>query len=929
MKSKNLLLALALPVALTACTADDFMTDQSENPTVAGRKVVGNVTFVAPEGADTRTIWNDEDKKLDWTDTDVLGAALMDKLKENLTTEEGAAKYEIVNQLYSNYRYDYKNGEFTNNNATFVEGNYFVYAQFKAKQGREGLAYSIPAVQEVGEDGRGSWYENQMFLDHIFVKEGDSKVAVKPLPVFPLVTLNTTYEGDDANVVIKKIVISDANSGFGNVGTVKPAVTSVAEYNPLAGMGATFATESSKTENDYKVVQSSTLDKLFTAYKNAKKDFGKEYTVAAGKTEDNIVNPNLYEYFVAGNTKSASLTLEYTGSKQSEGGVMVVPLQKSTDHTATNLKIEIYTNKGLVTIAGNGSGDMSNQFTLSSAKEYNTKQNATSLKDKAENAIAFDSKKNADDKTTYAMPFLSDLTAGQVSRFYIKFKDDAILVPSEVTVTTTGELKDYLTNWYAGKKSKIIGGDNNTVIVNAAPEEGKKVEVDNDVLAFMANTAANPVLKFKGTITIPDGTSADALDKITKASEALAIINEASLTWKDNNKTFTTITNKGTLVVGEDADAVKTFNVTTINNLGTLTVKGSVSAVTNGNNDSSTATITLARGIVASLTNNAVATVSGNATVTELTNNKTLTVNAGATLETGASSINKGTITVAAGENGSYEQGGNWNVNGNFTNHAEVVNNVNVKANIVNGGKITVKDGIFTNGVSGIVIEKNATITNNGQIACADNGTEKGTFNNKGYMEVNAGTVTLITENEATAEILVNDGSAQINVPTTPGKITYIVNSQAALTDIPNSVNSLRVVASSIDLTGLDNKKDGKIEYLEFRSNQTMTIKCVENKSEFANVIFNGDNATTKVQFTVNGKLKATEKFEVKANARVTINDEIEFANATAANYTNQGTLLIIGKLNFSGIEAANKADVNLGEIYFSGGSAATNITWK
>ena len=914
MKSKNLLLALALPVALTACTADDFMADQSENPTVAGRKVVGNVTFVAPEGADTRTVWNG--KRLIWTDTDKLGAALMDKLKDNLTGLTGAAKYEIVNQLYSNYRYDYKNGEFTNNNATFVEGNYFVYAQFKEKQGREGLAYSIPAVQEVGEDGRGSWYENQMFLDHIFVKEGDSKVAVEPLPVFPLVTLNTTYEGDDANVVIKKIVISDANNGFGNVGTVKPAVTSVAEYNPLAGMGATFATESSKTENDYKVTQGSTLDKLFNAYKDAKKDFGKEYTVAAGKTEDNIVNPNLCEYFVAGNTKSASLTLEYTGSKQSEGGVMVVPLQKSTDHTATDLKIEIYTNKGLVTIAGNGSGDMSNQFTLSSAKEYNTKQNATNLKDKAENAIAFDSKKNADDNT-YAMPFLSNLTADQRSRFNIKFKDDAILVPSEVTVTTTEELEEYLANWYAGKKDKIIGSEKNTVTVNAAPQAGKKVEVNNTVLAFMANTAANPVLKFKGTITIPAGTNADALDKIAKAagSNDLNIINQANLIWKDNAKTFTAITNEGTLTVGETTGTAKTFTAG-ITNLGTLTVNGNVGTVTNGSGVApvnATAEITLARGTATSLTNHAVVNVSGESTITGLTNNKTLTVNANATLTTEANSVNNGGIEVAANAT--------WNVNGNISNKNTVTNN----------GVITIVAGTFTNAAANTTTTPAVPagkVINNNEIAC----NASGIFKNEGDMEANANSITLISENASTGEVVVSDGFTAVNIPadTNEGKVTYIIANDAKLANVPAAANSLRITATSVDFSKL---KHTGINFVEFRSTKNVTVNntaATNNENSFANVVFNTEGATSNVVFTMESKITVTETLKIAEKAVVFINKELEYSADANTGFENNGSIMIVGTLNFSGMaepaDAAGKAFI--GKYRFTGGDKS-NISWK
>lgn len=909
MKSKNLLLALALPVALTACTADDFMTDQSENPTVAGRKVIGNVTFVAPEGADTRLVW---DGGLKWSETDKLGAALMDELVADLSGKEGAAKYEIVNELYSNYRYDYENGAFTNKNATFVEGNYFVYAQFNAKQGREGLAYSIPAVQQAGEDGRASWYKNQMFLDHIFVSEGNSQVAVNPLPVFPLVTLKAVYDGTDENVVIKKIVVSDATGKFGNIGAVKPAEASTENYDALAGMSATVSGDGNL--DDYKVTTSATLDKLFNAYKKAQEDFGTKYTVAEGKTKDDIVNPNLSDYFVADAAKaSESLALEYTEGK-SVAGIMVVPQQANNTHVKENLKIEIYTNKGLVTIAGT-KGDMSEAFNFASAKNYVSTASELLLV-KAQNDIAFDSKKNAEDESAYAMPFLSNLTAGQISRFNIKFKDNAILVPSEVTVTTTEELEEYLANWYAGKKDKIIGDDGNTVTVNAAPQADGEVEVNNTVLVFMANTAANPVLKFKGTITIPAGTNADALDKITKAGSGdLNIINQANLIWKDATKTFTAITNEGTLTVGETTGTAKIF-AAGITNLGTLTVNGNVETVVNGSNVApvnATAEITLARGIVTSLTNHAVVNVNGESVITGLTNNKTLTVNANATLTTGANSVNNGGIEVAANAT--------WNVNGNISNKNTVTNN----------GVITIVNGTFTNAAANTT-ETPAVpagkVINNNEVACnAD-----GIFVNNGDMEANANSITLISQNTQTGEVVVSDGFTAVNIPadTNVGKVTYIITNDAKLANVPAAANSLRITATNVDFSKL---KHTGINFVEFRSTENVTVNntaATDNKNSFANVVFNTEGATSNVVFTMESKITVSETLKIAEKAVVFINKELEYSANVNTGFENDGSIMIVGTLNFSGIEEPTDANEKefIGKYRFTGGDKS-NISWK
>lgn len=904
MKSKNLLLALALPVAFAACTADDFITEQSGNPALAGRKVVGNITFVAPNNADTRLIW--EDNRLKWTDTDKLGAALMDAHNGG-TDADPTKNYTIGNALFSNYRYDYVNGDFTNDNATFVEGNYFVYAQFKAVQKRTGLAYLIPAVQESGVDGRDSWYNNQMWLDHIFVSEGNSQVEVNPLPVFPTVSLKAKYEGAQSGVVIKKIVVTDATE-FGNEGTVQPLSVPITAYDALVGLTPVAVTGKNFDAADYKVSGSASMDKVFNAYKKAIADFGTVYTVAEGKTKSDIVNPNIADYFKADNKKSPNLALKYTTEAANVAGVMVVP-QQATAHTAGNLKFEIYTNKGLVTIAGTANG-MSNAFALAAKKDYVTTPatgaDDTLLKNKAANAIRYDA--------GISTSFLAVLTAGQTKSIEFGFKDDAILVPNALTVSNTEELKDYLTNWYTGKKGKIVGGT--FVTITASPASvGESVDIDNEVLAFMAN-AANPELKFAGTVTIPAGTAANALDKITKGGSNLDIINKTTLTWIDNTKTFTSITNEGTLTVGEAAGKAIGFTGV-INNMGTLTLQGDVVTVTNGSNGkpaNNTAIVTLKKGATTTLTNHAVVSVEGAATVAALINNNSLTVKSG-TLTTDGASTNTANITVA--------KDATWSVEGSFTN---LGNTANAGAGTVtNNGTITVTAGQFVNAVSTASGNTaNGKVVNNGQIACSGSGA----FTNNADMDASAGSITLITTNAATAEIVVADGVGAINVPTNNGKITYIVGAQGALKTIPTAANSLRITAT-VDFKDLSSEE---IDYVEFRSTASMIISDTsakgKEKATFANVIFNGGTSASKVLFTINNKLVASKILTIAKNAKIIINTELEFASTDGGDFKNDGSILIVGTLNFSGIEVGSKDTVTLGDYLFTGGSAS-NITWK
>lgn len=901
MKTKHFLMALALPAVFAACTADDFVTGQPENPNLANRTVVGNISFVSPDVANTRLIW---DNGLKWTETDKLGAALMDQTNGK-SDEDPTKNYTIVDKLYSNYRYDYVNGSFVNGNAQFVEGNYFVYAQYNAEQTRTGLAYSIPTNQEDGTDGRDSWYKNQMWLDHIFVEQGDKNVEVNPIAVFPVVAFKAMYEGTNSGVEIRKVVVTDGTGKFAVNGTVQPSSKEIT-YNALENLKAVSFNGSSA--GDYqKTATNATLADVFNLYKKAIEDYGTKYTTESPITD--IVNPNIADFFVADAETSSTLTLNYTDPKASVNSVMVVP--QSAAHTPANLKFEIYTNKGIVTISGT-EDNMSKQFTLSTKKDYTTVA-GDELNQKAFNAIRYNDGFNK--------AFLTAVTAGQMEKVEIGFKDDAILVPATLTVSDTEELKYYLTNWYAGKKGAIVGVDKNTVTIKADPASGKTVDVDNEVLAFMAN-AANPSLKFEGIVTIPAETSADALDKIVKGNSDLNIVNNAVLAWTDKAHEFTAITNNATLTIGQNDDKSAEDFVGNLTNLGTLTLYANVTEIINGSSTlpiNTTATLNLNKGTVTTLTNHAVVKVNGTVTVTGLTNNNELTVVKG-TLTTGASSVNNHAITVS--------EGAEWTVSDGFNNIGSADDAE--AATIENNGTITVTGGTFNNEATtatNIAKKVNAKITNNGQIACSGSGS----FTNSGDMDANANSITLITTNETNAEVVVADGSAYINVPTNKGKITFIVTEQTALKAIPSSANSLRITAT-IDLKDLDNTGSG-IKYLEFRSDKAMTITCntTSDKSKFDHVIFNGGSAASPVSFVVKNDLTANKTLKVKENARVTIENKMTFAaeKGEAAGFINDGSLLIIGTLDFSGIAVGDKESVNLGTYLFAGGSADTNITWK
>lgn len=936
MRTKHLLMALALPTVFAACTADDILEQGSNVNNMAARKAVGEISFVNSD-IQSRLVF---DNGLKWTAEDKLGAALMDEW--NTGTDKDATKnYDIVNKIYSNYQYDYDGTGFSNGNAVLVEGNYFVYAQFNKDQKRSGLAYSIEANQTTGT-GYDAWYKNQFFLDHIFVKQGDSQVGVNVLPVFPKVNMSIAYEGATSGIEVRKVIVKDIDEtkGFSLNGTINPASTTV-NYNALANVTATGVEGKKFKAADY-TVTTGTLADVFNAYKKALKDYADGvFTLGEDETISEFVSPNVVAFLSA--EKSESMTLNYTTPAASVKGVMVLPLSET--HDTEDLVFEIYTNKGLVTLAGTATVMSTQmdfaQYTLAEdgtthiyGKPYAEENVANTLIGIAEENIRFNGGIKA--------AFLDGMTADALQKVEIGFKENAILVPNTLTVSNTEELKYYLTNWYTGKKNQIVD-TKNTVTIVAAPGEGQKVEIDNAVLAFI-NGANNPSLKFDGVIEIKAGTSADAINKIVEGTN-LSVINNAAQTWTVARE-FTNLTNKGTLTVGTGAQgetAVYTVDGSIVNegtltinktlagansvyNAGTLNVNAALDALVNGAKEAAPAEDEIVAAAVANLNGGKTittlanyATVNvANAVVGALTNNAT--VNANGAFKVTGTSVNNATVTIAA-----------------------------TSTMVVTGRFENAKDATITNNKS-LNVSKGGVLTNNGKVvnmtnaeaSCNADGSK---FINNGEIDARTKSITLVSKNSLGAEILVADNTALVTIPgdaydpeLRAGRVTFVIDEAADMAVIPTCANSLRVTVSPINLTDLEAAMKGGTKHIEFRSKEDMTITYYSKKNSttgieekhtvFDNVYFNADGAESEVRFYTNGNLTAKNSLSVSENAMVIVNNNMNY-EGTPSNVKNAGRLYVIGSLNYKYIPEPKDASglAFMGNVYCTGGELA-NIEW-
>ena len=925
-------MALALPTMFAACTAEDVL-EQGSSVNMAARKAVGEISFINSD-IQSRLVYNNG---LKWTETDKLGAALMDEWKGTTTPETPSKDYQVVDKIYSNYQYDYDGTGFSNGNAVLVEGNYFVYAQFNKNQKRSGLAYSIEANQETGT-GYDAWYKNQFFLDHIFVKQGDSQVGVNVLPVFPKVNMSIAYEGANNGVEVRKVIVKDATKKFALEGAIVPSTKTGVNYSALANVTPNAVSGKNFKASDY-TVTNGTLADVFNAYKKALKDCGEVFTLGENESILNFVSPNVVD-FIGNTTLSENMTLHYTTPAASVKGVMILPLSEA--HDAANLVFEVYTNKGLVTIAGTDI-TMSSAFTFSGAVNEET-GNVKDYEEITQTGPAYLLINAANDiryNDGIQKAFVAGMAADGLQKVEIGFKDNAILVPNTLTVSTTEELEYYLANWYTGKKDQIVSAtsDKNTVTVIAAPAEGQKVEINNTVLAFVKN-ANNPNLKFEGSIEIKAGTNSEAINYIAKADNNLSVVNYATQVWTAT-QSFTSLTNKGTLTVGtgvtSGASADKaTYTVTNaivnegtltvkkalagankVYNVGTLNVNANLTALVNGSLKDAPAATEIIATAAANLTNaatvsalNNYATVdASNATIGTLTNNAT--VNVDGTLKVTGVSVNKSAIAIA--ENSVLR------VTGKFENAAE--------ATITNNSSLNVStaNGELTN---------NGKIINNGEASCNADGAK---FINNADIDAKANSITLVSLNNAGAEILVADNTALVTIPnasTSEGKVTFIVDEQADLAVIPSCANSLRVTAATIDLRDAKPSTQDKDDitmtskkHIEFRSKVTMNITYFGDGTTFENVYFNADGATSEVRFNTYGNLTASKSLTLSKNAMVIVNNNLNYQSNTA-NFKNEGRLYVIGMLKFLAISKPSTEGLAfMGNVYCTGGETA-NISW-
>ena len=174
MKTNKILMAVALPTLLAACTAEEIV-EQSPVANISGRALLDpNFSVSVAEGAESRFAWENLNWKFE--EGDQFGAAVTDVATQGTVTGTS---------LIGNYIFSKNAAGNWNTDSQMSEGiyQYYSYEGFKTKQARELVAFDLTGQKaDLSEaDAEFNEYENQLMITPLYTLQ--EKYSTKALPL--------------------------------------------------------------------------------------------------------------------------------------------------------------------------------------------------------------------------------------------------------------------------------------------------------------------------------------------------------------------------------------------------------------------------------------------------------------------------------------------------------------------------------------------------------------------------------------------------------------------------------------------------------------------------------------------------------------------------------------------------------------------------
>lgn len=882
MKTKHLLIALALPSLFAACTAEEF---ENGNDTVAlkNRTPLGDITLDFGGNADTRLGLGDNSfYAFNWVDGDDLGASLIDT--RNGTDISGAdadhiTGYNLTTTPQTNYRYEYNAGKWTSN-AAMVEGNYVFYMPYVENTNREATMAVLPTTQTLekrtieGKDAYTTYNNvlsqakengNIMAVAYKFLtaqgenNDGNKSINItfKQLYATPMFTISNYAQDKDGkltDLTIKKIELSlKTNAQF----TVK---------SPLK-----YTSNASNTA----YTEANGTNKSIVAQLNENL-----------KADDSSVKVGSWVNLNGVNNKEKRATSDLLGTYREEDATNA----KITINLAEPVTVKKAESFSFYAVIPGGDYSVNNLIvTLTTTDNLSASVEMPAVKINPGKRYAIEGY-NADGTLGTGADALFNVITEKLTESTI----------DGIPVATQAELLQTLATAQKDDKNQAID-------MKIIPAEG--VVLDNQIIAMLTskgtevinsvtfngdmvingltNTTAVPVT-INGKATLKGTVSAELVSTATanKIFVEKDITIDAAAKATLNGTAKAAIINNGELTVATALTATKVTNNKTLNLAANLTGTNDIINAAEG-----TINVTAASTLVGKLTNKGIVTVaktSGALTTAAVDNEKTVTVN--------------GTLTA----DGAFENKKN--------------------AEIVVVGTLTASSAAFTN---------NGKITvNEGATATMDNASS---INNS--VIDNAGTLT-VQKNIGTIN-MTNTSKFGTNLVTVSEKATdakgtvwgTIMNPNGKTVDSSTLAGTTgqRVWKSKDAVTGDFNLAAENLAYnaVNFGANVKFTATASAAPSKFVYANFNGSTikvTTTSTTQEVGMPLVVDIAGSVEVEYDGTYAPELVFPQDAELNIAKGAELGWTKKVDITGDDTSGLLITNKGTVYNHTGSLATKI---
>lgn len=885
MKTKHLLIALALPSLFAACTAEEF--DQGNDAVALKNRIpLGDVTLSFGDNANTRLgLGEDSYYAFSWVDGDDLGASLIDT--RNGTDISGAdadhiTGYNLTTTPQTNYRYEYNAGKWTSN-AAMVEGNYVFYMPYVENTNREATMAVLPTTQTLekrtieGKDAYTTYNNvlsqakkngNIMAVAYKFLTaQGENNdgnksinIAFKQLYATPMFTISNYAQDKDGkltDLTIKKIELSLKNSA-------KFTVKSPLKYTSNASNTA------------YTEANGSNKSIVAQLNENLKED-DDEGAVKVGpwvdqKGANNVVKratSDLLGTYNKEDAKSAKITInlaEPVTVKKAESFSFyaVIP---GGDYSANNLVITLTTTDNL-----SASVDMP-AVNINPGKRYAIEgYNADGTLGTGADALFNVITEKLTEATIDGIPVATQAELLQTLATAQKDDNDRAIdmkiIPAE-GVVLDNQIIAMLTSKKTDIKSVTFNGD---MVVNG-----------------LTNTTAVPVA-INGKATLKGTVSAELVSTATanKIFVEKDITIDAAAKATLNGTAKAAIINNGELTVATALTATKVTNNKTLKLAADLTGTNGIINAAEG-----TINVTAASTLAGKLTNKGAVVVDKDKTLTTaaVDNEKTITVNGTLAMSSGAAFDNKKDAEIIV---------------------AGTLNDTSA-ASLINNGKITVNEGA--------IATMNATASIN-----------KNVIDNAGTLTVqkNSGTINMTNTSKFGTNLVTVSEKATDAKGTVWGTIMN-PNGKTVDSSTLAGTTGQRVWKSKDAVTGDFNLAAENLAYnaVNFGANVKFTAKSSAAPSKFVYANFNGSTikvTTTSTTQEVGMPLVVDIAGSVEVEYDGTYAPELVFPQDAELNIAKGAELGWTKRVDITGNSTSGLLITNKGTVYNHTGSSATKI---